>query len=179
MDSIPLTKPSPTVQTQPTFDSEKLQAKQPSPTSPIQEFNPCSTSDPTSPFYLYKCDSPRASYDPNGLKPTKSVALQVSIKDLERGEAALTPTSTQEKSIRDSSDHGRLRLWGSRNQCMTKPKQRRCMWLHSLPGWQKVLVKLLIALVVVGTVVGVAVGVTIKVHGGVWRSPNRQGEIGN
>ncbi|KAK2732447.1 hypothetical protein FQN55_004106 [Onygenales sp. PD_40] len=56
--------------------------------------------------------------------------------------------------------------------------RRKSKWLGHLTKKQRFAVKALIAVVIVGTMVGIGLGVTKAVGGGVWKSENRQGEIG-
>lgn len=140
------------------------------------EFDPIAKAKPCSPFYLYNHDS-RASLDQPPYKHDPS-SIHVKVHDLEAGGSStnLTPcTTTQEK--RNNSDTGRLRMWSSDKQCMTKPKLSRLQWLRGLPRWQRMLVRLLIAVVIVGAMVGIGVGISIRVHGGVYENQNQQSSI--
>ena len=137
---------------------------------PPSEFDPCANAKITSPFYLYKHDSPRPSHDSKRQAP-----IHVSVKDLEAQTPDLTPTVTQEK--RGSADSGKIKLWSKHRpaRCMTKKKESR--W-KSLPSRQRLAIKLLIALILIGTIIGVAVGVSMRVNGGVWKSGNQTTNIG-
>ncbi|KIV78399.1 hypothetical protein PV11_10121 [Exophiala sideris] len=126
------------------------------------DYDPCSTAKITSPFYLYKHDSPRPSFDVSRSPP------QLSLRDLEAGMNDLSPSVSQEK--RDAQE--------KKKQCLTRPKQRGCAWLKQLPPRQRLMIKMLIALVIIGAMVGLAVGITIAVHGGVYKNNNQTTSIG-
>jgi len=140
---------------------------------PKTEFDPCCNAKITSPFYLYKHDSPRAS-----LEVTKSVT-RVDVLDVEAGPGNLSPTITQEKRNAQNTAFDRIKFWRrNRQRCMTKPQQRGCIWLARLPPRQRLLVKILIALLIVGAMVGIAVGITAAVHGGVYKNNNTSTALG-
>ena len=89
---------TPTLHERPSFESEKQEhLSTTSPTSPSHEFDPCAIAKPCSPFYLYKHDSSRPSTEQSHLK-VPSLAIHVSVQDLEAGN--LTPTLTQEERKR-------------------------------------------------------------------------------
>jgi len=136
------------------------------------DYDPCQTAKITSPFYLYKHDSPRPSFDVSKSTP------QLSLRDLEAGMNDLSPSVSQEKRDAQSSENRRSRIQDKKKQCLTKPKQRGCAWLKQLPPRQRLMVKMLIALVIIGAMVGLAVGITIAVHGGVYKSNNQTTSIG-
>ncbi|RMZ78136.1 hypothetical protein DV738_g4017, partial [Chaetothyriales sp. CBS 135597] len=136
------------------------------------EFDPFANAKITSPFYLYKHDSPG---DRHG-----SGASSVTCKDVEAQQTyeELTPTvsgTTAEK--RRSSESIKARLWPRRSRepkCLTKKRVSR--W-KSLQPWQRLTIKLLIGLMLSGLVVGVAVGITMHVNGGVYKNKNQSTSI--
>ncbi|KAL2421164.1 hypothetical protein ABEF95_003855 [Exophiala dermatitidis] len=154
-------------------ESTELAEQKPPTSSPKSEFDPCTTGNITSPFYLYKHDSPRPSFD------VERNAPQVAVRDVEASASDLSPSITQEK--RDAQQKASLKLgfWARKKQrCMTKPKPRGCGWLARLPPRQRLLVKVVIALVIIGAMVGIAVGISIRVHGGVYKNNNSTTPIG-
>jgi hypothetical protein len=144
------------------------------------EFDPCSTASIVSPFYLYRHDSPRPSFDVN----KRGCDSQVSLKELESGMTSISPSISQEKRDAQATDNAtgmqKLMFWKQRKQsrCLIQPKQRGCAWLSRLPKQTKLLVKIVIALLIVGAAVGIAVGVSVHVGGGVYKSNNQTSDIG-
>ncbi|EXJ96378.1 hypothetical protein A1O1_01504 [Capronia coronata CBS 617.96] len=153
-------------------EATELTEQRPPTSSPKSEYDPCRNAKITSPFYLYKHDSPRPSFDAEKPFP------QVAVHDVEANAVDLSPTITQEKQDAQTRAIGRLKFWDRRAQCMTKPKPRGSGWLAQLPPRQRLLIRILIALVVVGAMVGIAVGISIRVHGGVYKNNNSTTSIG-
>ena len=155
-----------------TFNNTELTEQKPhaSHERPKSEFDPCSTTKITSPFYLYKHDSPRPSFD-----VTKSQdPVSISVNDLEAGSFSLSPSITQEKKDAQNAATGnKLMFWTrKKQQCLTKPRQRGCAWMSKLSPRQRIVVKVLIGLLIVGAAVAIAVSVSIKVGGGVYKNEN-------
>ena len=156
-----------------------LASKEGSLCPPNSEFDPCQTSNPCSPFYNH--DTPRGSMD--NFKSKSS--LHVSVRDLE-AQNGLTPSQTNDPRP-SPADGGALKPWTTstsifgreKSRCLTKPKQRGCHCMSSLPKRQKFLIKLLIALVIIGAMVGIGVGISLKVGGGVYKNQNSTAKIGN
>lgn len=156
----------------PSFDqgTEQLDTKY---VRPLSEFDPCAKAHITSPFYLYKHDSPRPSGDSKQRPP-----IHISVKDLEAGAAeTLTPVSTrmpQEK--RGSDDSGMLNIWNRAKpkRCMTKKHASR--W-QSLTQRQRFITKIVVLLVLLGLIIGLAVGISIATHSGVWSGDNSSKNI--
>jgi hypothetical protein len=176
MEATPLTKPSPSVQAtsrRMSFDDNSEKHFEQQHVRPKSEFDPCANAKITSPFYLYKHDSPRPSYDPKS-RPD----VHITVNDLEAQTPTLTPTVSQEKR-RGSADSGKVKIWSRPwhrpATCMTKKKVSR--WKMLLP-WQRLAIKILVAALLCGLIVGVAVGVSLKVNGGVWKSNNQSSDIG-
>ncbi|KIW72028.1 hypothetical protein PV04_00252 [Phialophora macrospora] len=145
---------------------------------PKSEFDPCSNAKFTSPFYLYKHDSPRPSFDVTKSQDPVHVSVN-DLKDLEAGSFNLSPSISQEKTAAQNAvTKNRFMFWKTQKQCMTKPRQRGCAWLSRLSPRQRIVVKILIGLLVVGVAVAIAVGISIKVGGGVYKSNNTTSEIG-
>lgn len=169
MDTAPLTKPQAVFSPRSAQGHDDHDSATSSPMTPATEFDPCCNAKVTSPFYLYKHDSPRPSYDAS-LQPPP--AIHVTIKDLESG-LNLTPTVTQEKHIAQRQQKKKFGFWSRKQQrCMTKPKPRS--WLAQLPPYQRLLFKIFIALILIGAIVGIAVGISIKVHGGFYKNNSNQ-----
>ncbi|KAJ9606311.1 hypothetical protein H2200_009272 [Cladophialophora chaetospira] len=148
---------------------------------PKSEFDPCSNAKITSPFYLYRHESPRPSFDVS--KPQVPAQTQVRVHDLESGSnltPSVTPSITQEKrDAQNAAASSRLMFWKRQKQrCLTKPKERGCAWLARLPPRQRIMVKIIIGLLVVGAAVAIAVSVSIKVGGGVYKNGNTTTDIG-
>ncbi|KIX97812.1 uncharacterized protein Z520_06590 [Fonsecaea multimorphosa CBS 102226] len=143
---------------------------------PKSEFDPCCNAKVTSPFYLYNHDSPRPSFD---VKKTGN-PVEVAVQDLESGTSNLSPSITQEEkdAAQSPATRDRFRFWKREKQCMTKPKQRGCVWFSRLSPRQRLLVKILIGLLIIGAAVGIAVGVSVKVHGTVYKGNNTTSQIG-
>ncbi|EXJ65341.1 hypothetical protein A1O7_01682 [Cladophialophora yegresii CBS 114405] len=145
---------------------------------PTSEFDPCSNAKFTSPFYLYKHDSPRPSFDVSKSQDPVHVSVN-DLKDLEAGSCNLSPSISQEKrDAQNAATTTRFRFWKRQKQCMTKPKQRGCAWFSRLSPRQRIVVKILIGLLILGAAVAIAIGVSIKVGGGVYKSNNTTAEIG-
>lgn len=160
-----------------TVDATELTEQKPcvSHERPKSEFDPCSNAKLTSPFYLYKHDSPRPSFDVSKSQDP----VHVSVQDLEAGSFNLSPSVTQEKKdAQKLVGKNRLMFWKRQKQCMTKPKQRRCAWFFGLSSRQKIVVKIVIGLLIVGAAVAIAVGVSIHVGGGVYKTNNTSTQIG-
>jgi len=160
-----------------TFEETELKEQKPHTTQerPKSEFDPCCNAKITSPFYLYKHDSPRPSFDVSKSNDPVNVVVQ----DLESGSFNLSPSITQEKrDAQTAQSKNRFMFWKRQKQCMTKPKQRGCVWLSRLPHRQRILVKILIGLLIIGAAVAIAVGISIHVGGGVYKSNNSMGQIG-
>lgn len=148
---------------------------------PKSEFDPCSGAKFTSPFYLYKHDSPRPSFDVSKSQDPVSIT----VNDLEAGtfnlsHSNLSPSITQEKrDAQNAATGSRFMFWKrKKQQCLTRPKQRGCAWMSKLSPRQRFVVKILIGLLVVGSAVAIAVSVSIKVGGGVYKSDTTSSSIG-
>ncbi len=163
----------------PSSDCDYLASKERGLCPPNNEFDPCQTSNPCSPFYNH--DTPRCSME--NFKSKSS--LHVSVRDLE-AQNSLTPPQTNDPRP-SPADGGALKPWRTsvsifgrdKSRCLTKPKQRGCHCMSDLPKRQKFLIKLLIALVIVGAMVGIGVGISLKVGGGVYKNQNSTAKIGN
>ncbi len=142
---------------------------------PKSEFDPCNNAKITPPFYLYKHDSPRPSFDVS----KSQNPVKVTVNDLEAG-SNLSPSITQEKrDAQNAAASNRFMFWKRQKQrCLTKPKERGCAWLSRLPPRQRIVVKIMIGLLVLGAAVAIAVSVSIKVGGGVYKNGNTSTEIG-
>ncbi|ETI29315.1 hypothetical protein G647_01768 [Cladophialophora carrionii CBS 160.54] len=163
-----------------TTDATELTEQKPAATHehPTSEFDPCSNAKFTSPFYLYKHDSPRPSFDVAKSQDPAHVSVN-DLKDLEAGSVNLSPSISQEKrDAQNAATTSRLTFWKRQKQCMTKPKQRGCAWFSRLSPRQRIVVKILIGLLIIGAAVAIAIGVSIKVGGGVYKSNNTTTEIG-
>ncbi|EXJ79068.1 hypothetical protein A1O3_08569 [Capronia epimyces CBS 606.96] len=156
----------------PVIEATELTEQRPPTSMSRSEFDPFCNAKITSPFYLYKHDSPRPSFEAE--KPLPHVAA----RDVEAGAVDLSPTITQEKQDAQETATRRFRFWGAKKHCMTKPKNRGCAWLARLTPRQRLLVKILIALVAIGAMVALAVGISIRVHGGVYKNNNSTTSIG-
>ena len=166
-----------------TFNNTELTEQKPhaSHERPKSEFDPCSTTKITSPFYLYKHDSPRPSFDVSKSQDPVSI----SVNDLEAGSfnlshSNLSPSITQEKrDAQNAAAGGKFMFWKrKKQQCLTRPKQRGCAWMANLSPRQRFVVKVLIGLLIVGSAVAIAVSVSIKVGGGVYKGANGSTDIG-
>jgi hypothetical protein len=160
----------------PVDETELTEQKPPSSHErPKSEFDPCSNAKFTSPFYLYKHDSPRPSFDARKSQDPVHIVVQ----DLEAGSINLSPSITQEKKdAQTAAKQNPLMFWKRQKQCMTKPKQRGCAWFSRLSPRQKILVKIVIGLLIVGAAVAIAVSVSIHVGGGVYKNGNTSSPIG-
>ena len=146
---------------------------------PKNEFDPCQNAKPYSPFYNH--DTPRCSMDNFKSK----TSLHVSIRDLE-AQNGLTPSPTTDPRP-SPGEAGTLKPWTTntsifgreKSRCLTKPKQRGCHCMSSLPTRQKLLIKILIAFLIVGAMVGIGVGISLKVGGRVYKNQNSTAKIGS
>jgi hypothetical protein len=144
---------------------------------PHSEYNPCDNAKITSPFYLYKHESPRSSFDVRKMQEP----VKIAVHDLESGVSLnnLSPSVTQEKKdAQKAATKHRLMFWKKQKQCMMEPKQRGCVWMSRLSPRQRILVKVLIGLLIVGAAVAIAVSVSIRVGGGVYKDSNTTTQIG-
>lgn len=153
--------------------------KEAGPTPSNHDFDPCQAANPCSPFYNH--DTPRGSMDNHN---KSKLSFHVCVRDLE-GQHGLTPSQTPD--TRPSPvDGGTLKPWTTstsmfgreKSRCLTKPRQRGCDCMSSLPKRQKLLVKMLIALVIIGAMVGIGVGISIRVGGRVYKDQNSTSKIG-
>ena len=102
--------------------------------------------------------------------------LRVYEHDLEAGAPSL-------HSIRTTRPRKECTVWPGKHQLLEKSlavkKSKGCSPFRNLDRKQKLWAKIIIALIIVGAAVGIGVGVSKAVGGGVWKTVNSQGKIGD